>query len=616
MLKKLMGLIIFLMVFSLAAPAPVYAADTYTISGAITSGDPAVGLAGVTVTFAGLTAVTGADGEYTFTDVPAGAKGSIVPALVGYTFNPRSLRVTTLKSDLTGKDFKATFVGYTIRGTVTGGGSALKGAEVTASAAGEDPIVVLSGAKGGYVLKGLVPGLDYTISVVMPGYTFTPNLMDVPGIDGNQRMNFRGLVENRTITGVISGLAAGDTVQVRYGKLRSQVVTTEPGTGAFTISEVPGNKTYTLMPVSDKYRFAPETIVIAPGNNDLSGQNFTAAEQVWMSGTVKVNNRAVRGVTVSAAGFSTLTDSRGRYRLMVPLGASVTPTAENRYFRFDPGTTVTTSADFTQDWTSATVEVTGKVMEGTTGLSGVTVTAGSASAVTGADGTYVMTVEDTDVSNLASFAIRPQALDGFRFLPQSRVVNPYRGTGSTDFQALRRTYYVTGRVTWDNQGVKGVLITHGTHKAVTNANGVYYLRGIPFGETVNLTATKYGYSFAAVEPFVMPGANVTGKDITATKDDIACAVRGDIFLADGTRVQGVTVRLWYNGKILRSMQSTSSGHYSFHNLAATSGYQVEAVKTGYTFDPAGRVNIDVTHGDVTLNFTATPGAAPANAPID
>ena len=206
------------------------------------------------------------------------------------------------------------------------------------------------------------------------------------------------------------------SIQIRFGAGKTQVVNTAALDGSYAINHLPQNVSYTLTPISPilpsltLFRFNPTSLVIPAGNGSTTSANFVATPQVVMSGVVSVQGKPIKGVTVSAAGFSTLTDSHGKYSLWMPGGVSLTAAAAHPYFTFANSSLTPQSSNFTQNWSTAVVIVTGKVSLNGAGLENVVVSASPAkgggtpaSTTTGANGTYTLTVHDTDTPNLASF---------------------------------------------------------------------------------------------------------------------------------------------------------------------------------------------------------------------
>lgn len=90
------------------------AAPTYTISGTITDGASAV--AGVTVALGALSAVSGADGTYTISSIPAGTSGTLTATKTGWTFG--TISIAAMSGNLTGQNIAPTY--FQLTGTTTG----------------------------------------------------------------------------------------------------------------------------------------------------------------------------------------------------------------------------------------------------------------------------------------------------------------------------------------------------------------------------------------------------------------------------------------------------------------------------------------------------------------
>jgi subtilisin family serine protease len=139
---------------------------TFSVSGQVKLGGS--GLAGVTLSDgSGHAATTDASGNYSITGLPGGSF-TITPSRSDYTFTPINQSVTGRPS-LTGANFSATQIAFTISGQVTTGGSGLAGVTVS-NGAGHS---ALTDASGNYTLNGLPAG-TYTITPSNSVYTFSP----------------------------------------------------------------------------------------------------------------------------------------------------------------------------------------------------------------------------------------------------------------------------------------------------------------------------------------------------------------------------------------------------------------------------------------------------------
>ncbi len=175
--------------------------------------------------------------------------------------------------------------------------------------------------------------------------------------------------------------------------------------------------------------------------------------------------------------------------------------------------------------------ISGTITSGGTGLSGVTVTAGTASATTSSTGAYT-------ISGLANgtYTVAP-SLSGYTFTPASasETVNGADITG-VNFTATANppsTYSISGTITSGGSGLSGVTVTAGSASATTNSSGAYTVSGLANG-TYTVTPTLSGYTFSpASASETVSGANITGVNFTA-------AASGGTGLTNGGFESGLT----------------------------------------------------------------------------
>ena len=148
------------------------------------------------------------------------------------------------------------------------------------------------------------------------------------------------------------------------------------------------------------------------------------------------------------------------------------------------------------------------------GISGVTVSTGSASAATDASGNYT-------IANLVagSYTITPSA-SGYTFSPVNRAVTI--GSANVTGQnftgtAAAVTYSISGTVaTSGSVGISGVTVSTGSASATTNASGAYTISGLANG-SYTLTPSLAGYTFSPTSlAATVSGANLTGRNFTGT----------------------------------------------------------------------------------------------------
>lgn len=580
----------------------------FAVTGTITTGNPPAGLSGVLVKLGKYSATTNAAGTYTIANVPYGTTGKVTPFRSGFVFAPPTQDVTVTGA-VSGVDFSA-LRAYTITGRVMLNGRGLSGVTVQFGA-----LTAVTGASGAYLLRNVPEGTSGDLVPGKAGYTFTPDRIPLT-VSGNLTgQNFTAAVVTKTISGTVTGLNPADTVQIFYGPGKTMFVTTEAGTGAYTIPNLPANKDYRLLPVATKYLFDPKEIIVPAGAGDATNQNFTAMELVILSGQVTVQGRAVRGVLITATAngqeYKTLTDARGMYLLRVPKGVEVSLAAAHRFFTFTPPTPTTPSGDYTVNWETASVTVTGRVVElNGPAMASVTIAAGTATATTNGNGEYTLNVTATDVPNLFAFRVVPQPAPGFQFRPKARPVSVSLGKTNVNFIAIRQTFLINGRVTVNGTGVPGVRVSSGKYFSYTSGAGVYTIRGVPFGTNITPKAYRFGYSFTGPDPFVMPTQNVTGMDFTGTVLPRIRTISGNVFYGQAnTPLPGVLMKLTYQNLPLGATTTAADGHYAFRNLVPDNGFTIQPFKTNYIFVPLGPVIVSTSTADATVNFRAMRVAA-------
>lgn len=549
--------------------------NTYTLAGTITSGGS--GLAGVTVTAGNKTATTAGDGTYSVTGLVAGTY-TATPALSGYVFTPGS-RSVTLGPNRANVDFTATPV-FTISGTVSVDGIGLAGVSVTTGSA-----TATTAANGTYVLSGVAAG-TYTVTPTLANYQFAPSSQPVTVGPSQTGINFAA-TPLYTISGTVAvnniGLA-GVTVTAA-GTGSASAITAANGTYSLT-GLVAG--TYTISPALATYSFTPATTSVTVGPSK-SGVNFAAAHAYKLRGTVRENGVGLAGVTVSTDGASAVTGADGTYELTGVSAGGHTLTATRAAYRFQPATlAVNANADLTGLDFAAThlFSINGRITNGASGLAGVVVTAGAATATTAADGTYT-------ISGLAAgpYTVIP-AKDRYAFDPTSRAVMVGPDQTGVDFSATP-LFSIQGRVNLGAAGVVGVTITAGARTATTGSDGSYALSGLAPGQ-YEVTPQKADYMFSPATSTITVGPDAFSVNFQAS---VVYSLGGKVTVG-AAGLGGVTVKAG-----AATTTTAADGTYLFPALPGGS-YTVVPTKAGYVFTPANKV-VALTSSQTAINFAAT-----------
>jgi hypothetical protein len=299
----------------------------YTIGGNVNL--DGVGLSGVTVSTQLSTTqitntTTASDGSYVL-HVPIGTY-TITAELPGYSFStPLSATVTT--EDVSGKNFSATRLFYTVSGVVTSGGAVLPGVQLSC-----DGTNAVTGATGVYTLSGLRYGAC-VLAPALTGYTFAPPFVPLNVTGNSTGQNFVATpIPLFTIGGRILDTQSGEAVsgvQVTDG---ARTTFTDLG-GFYTLTGVPAG-TYIVSAAKSGYRLSDAATVVI-GNANVDAINFSATQNVTVhdvSGEVRpfssgIASQCVSGVQIAYGVGSTVTPGDGRFALLgLPPGTyAITP---------------------------------------------------------------------------------------------------------------------------------------------------------------------------------------------------------------------------------------------------------------------------------------------------
>jgi hypothetical protein len=321
---------------------------------------------------------------------------------------------------------------YSLSGRVADG-SAQPLAGVNVHLSGSADADTTTDAAGHYTFTNLPQGGSFTLTPSVTGFTFTPPSRAVNNLQSDQTgLDFTGQLITYTMAGtVVDGNSAGlSGVNVHLsGSAVSDTTTDAAGNYSFTNLQQGGS--FILTPSRTGYHFTPPSRAVSNLQGDQTGLDFTGQLNVYaLSGRVTDEGaQPLVGVNVHLSGSAdgdTTTDAAGNYSFTnLPHGGTFTLTPSEVSFRFDPpGRTINnlqsdqTGLGFTGKADPHTI--TGKIVNGGAGLSGVTVTlAGARSAVTLTDASGNFTF--TGVPAGGSFVLTPEK-EGFSFNPPNLVI--------------------------------------------------------------------------------------------------------------------------------------------------------------------------------------------------
>ena len=469
---------------------------TYSISGKVTTPD-GTGLQGVSV----FTATTDVNGNYTIPNRPYGSTTNLTPTKGGFTFNPTSLSVPAITTDVTDQNFTAnsTHV-YTVSGTITSGSGPVKGVKVTFDGIYTDT----TNGNGNFSIHYVPDGTTGDLVPSLSGYTFSPASIHIDSLTGD--LTGQDFVATQ-ITFNISGTVSDGTNPLSgvLVAISGTSYFTNTGTdGSYTLANVPYGTSGNLTPTASEYSFAPATINIPSLTGDLTGQDFIGTRLYVVSGNVTVgasDGPELGNVVVSLGTYTGTTAADGSYNIQnVPGGTSGSLTPTLAGYTFNPANITITNltADTHQQNFIATLNtytISGKVTLNASDMQGVTVAiSGTAfSTTTAADGSYTFaSVPYGTTGDLTA------SLAGYAFSPTSiHISSLAEGLSGQNFAATK-VYTLSGKVTLDTFGGAGlanVVISLGIYTDTTAADGSYTIQNIPAGTSASLTPTLAGYAF-------------------------------------------------------------------------------------------------------------------------
>lgn len=232
----------------------------YSISGRVNDSNNQ-SLSGATVRLSGgpqgfvsQEVISNASGDYSFTNLPAGAEYTVTVTRNRYSFHPAASTIT-LAGPVVNLNCSGTPETHSISGRVTDGTDPLLGAVV--SLAGDASHITTTDADGDFQFEGILAGGNYTVMVTLRHYTFTSqavtNLLD----DWNGAFN--GDLIQYTISGHVTEGGNGlDAVTVTLGgDQAATVITNSTGTFAFTVD---AGGDYTVTATKPGYLFGPAIV--------------------------------------------------------------------------------------------------------------------------------------------------------------------------------------------------------------------------------------------------------------------------------------------------------------------------------------------------------------------
>src|SRR5438876_2119778 len=351
------------------------------------------------------TTVTGTNGDFQFTGVPAGFSYVVTPVNTKF-FSFTSQNTVTLINSLS-LAFKGARRNYAISGrTLDEAGKAIGGVPVTLS--GSQTGNATTDTTGNFSFTGLPAGKDYTITAfTTPIHTFTGQ--SVANLSGDQTLNFVGILRTYTISGQVrddndQAIAGVELILKDENALPLKTSITGSG-GEFEFAGVRASFAYLVAPSSTNFfNFTMQNSGTVTGNLTFGFKG--ARRRYTISGrALDQENNPITGVPIIRSGSQTVsatTDSAGNYSfggLVAGFDYAVMPPTTTTFYTFAGQRAANLISDITLNFQGVlrTYTISGRVVDNSEkALLGITVTLSGASsdvAKTAIDGSFSFSVK-------------------------------------------------------------------------------------------------------------------------------------------------------------------------------------------------------------------------------
>jgi hypothetical protein len=229
---------------------------------------------GVSISLSGSqtsTTTSDANGNYSFTNLPAGSNYTVVPTLNHFSFAPVNLNFNDLSSDQQAS-FQGTLNKHSISGKITdSGGTPLSG--VSMSLTGSQTSTATSDANGNYSFANLPAGGDYMVVPALTHFQFTPVSRNFTDLSSDQQTSFQGTLNKHSISGKLTDSSGTPMSGVSISLSGSVVSTaTTDATGNYSFANLPAGGSYSVVPVSSEFFYTPVNLSFS----DLSSNQLAS----------------------------------------------------------------------------------------------------------------------------------------------------------------------------------------------------------------------------------------------------------------------------------------------------------------------------------------------------
>jgi hypothetical protein len=558
------------------------------VSGKVTNSTGSA-ISGASVSFGGGSTTTDANGNYSFTNIPAGTI-QLVASATGYQSVTQNVTVTggttvTANFSLTAASSSPGTVTGTVTNISTGGiisGATVKWGTVSTT----------TNSSGVYTLSNVAGGAQ-TVTASATGYLPVSNTVNVAG--GTSTLNFQlstaGIL-NVTVVNSSGAVVSGAPVTISGGIIATNLSGTTNSSGMWSSNWIPVGS-YT---VSSGTASTTATVNTGQTTNTTVTQGSTPTTGTITGTVTNSSGTALSGVSVAAGSITATTAANGTYTLANVNAGTQTITASlagyqtgSQSVNVTAGGTVTANFSLTAS-TSSSGTVTGTVTNISNGLllSGATVKWNTTAVSTDSNGVYTLSNVTGGTQTITASATG--------YLPVTSTINVSGGTTTLNFQLSTAGILNVTVLNSSGAAVSGasVSISGGiiatTLSGTTNSSGVWSSNWIPIG---TYTISSGG----ATQTATVNTGQTTNATITQGSAPTTGTITGTVTNSSGAALAGATVS---GGGI--SATTASNGTYTLNNVNAGT-VTVTASLAGYQ---TGSQSVNVTAGGTaTANFSLT-----------
>lgn len=528
---------------------------TYTISGT-------VGLSGVTMQGLPGAPTTDENGVYSV-EVTVNWSGKVTPVKLGYTFEPRERQYQRVTANISGDDYVAKLLTFTISGSTREPGVRLTGF----------PEEVVSDQNGRYTAT-----VDFGwSSLIVPekmGFRFDPSsrpYSQVKEDHGNDNYT------PHELTFTVSGNVGAPGILMKG--FDTEVVSTE--TGEYR-AKVGYGWSGTVTPTREGYEFSPPSLEYSVVTSDMPNQSYTAQIYTYeISGTAGLS-----GVVMKGLPDDPITDTDGYYRVTVPHGWSGKVTPERAGYTFEPSSRTYPSVKEAFESQDYNPEIIYLNISGKTGTGNVILEGLSGDPTSDAAGAYSAKVEYGWAGSITPVK------EGWSFEPSTQVFSGITQNTQQDFKATPVKFRISGNV-----GQPGVTMQGFPTSVVSGADGSYNVE-VDYKWSGTVTPKKPGYTFQpASQEYTDVLSPLPGEDYYA--EVITFTISGKVTDEAGPVADVLLIADNDGG----STMTDANGEFQFQVDYGWKG-RITPEKDGYTINPPTKPFEPVVQNIPNANFSA------------